>query len=211
MKKGLAPIVNVECTHLVLGTLPGDQSLRSQRYYSHPNNQFWLILGEVYGEVVPGDYEHRVAFLLRHSLSVWDIFRSAEREGSLDSAIKNGRPNDFANLFERCPRLRTVGFNGGKAQALFKRHIATQSGVPISELKMVVLPSTSATPGQNVLPVEEKIAHWRDFLLSRHTASFEMWGGRTLSEPLGARDDKALRKPGDGVIIERTRTLRPNS
>ena len=191
MKKGLAPIVDVECTHLILGTLPGDRSLQSQSYYSHPTNQFWLILGEVYREGVPGDYEHRVAFLLRHGLAVWDVFRSAEREGSLDFAIKNGRPNDFAKLFERCQCLRTIGFNGGKAQALFRRHIASRPGVPVSELTMAVLPSTSPTPGRNVLSIEEKIAHWRDFLLSKHTASLESRGrssrSSTLSGPLAAR------------------------
>lgn len=70
MKEGLAPIVDVNSTHLILGTMPGRGSLKFQRYYAHGANQFWQILETVYGEKIPDHYERRVEFLLHHGIAV---------------------------------------------------------------------------------------------------------------------------------------------
>lgn len=164
-KEGLAPIVDANSTHLILGTIPGDESLRLQRYYAHGANQLWQILGKVYWEEVQDEYEHRVDFLLLHGIAVWDVLHSANRKGSLDSAIKNGIANDFSGLFVRFPKLRAVGFNGTTARTLFERHVASQPEVPMDELRCVALPSTSATPGRYVKSLAAKVAHWRNFLL----------------------------------------------
>lgn len=169
MKEGLAPIVDVNSTHLILGTMPGRGSLKFQRYYAHGANQFWQILETVYGETIPNHYERRVEFLLHHGIALWDVLRSADREGSLDSAIKNELANDFAGLFERFPRLRSIGLHGTTAAKLFRRHIAFQRGVPIGDLQCTVLPSTSSTPGRYVKSFEEKMTCWRDFLLRTAT------------------------------------------
>ncbi|CAJ3540417.1 G:T/U mismatch-specific DNA glycosylase [Burkholderia pseudomallei] len=40
MKEGLAPIVDVNSTHLILGTIPGTEPLKFQHYYAHGANQF---------------------------------------------------------------------------------------------------------------------------------------------------------------------------
>ncbi|MFJ1260891.1 DNA-deoxyinosine glycosylase [Cupriavidus sp. CuC1] len=156
--EGLAPIVDANCTHLILGTIPGDESLRLQRYYAHGANQLWQILGKVYSEEVQDEYEDRVAFLLRHGIAVWDVLRSADRKASLDSAIKNEIASDFAGLFGQFPQLRAVEFNGTTARTLFGRHVASQPGVPMEELRCVVLPSTSWTPGRHVKSPAEKQA-----------------------------------------------------
>lgn len=42
MKQGLDPIENESCETLILGSLPGDISIKLQQYYAHPRNHFWL-------------------------------------------------------------------------------------------------------------------------------------------------------------------------
>ena len=49
IKHGLAPVVDQKSRVLILGTLPGDDSLRLQRYYRNPTNKFWTLLSDVFG------------------------------------------------------------------------------------------------------------------------------------------------------------------
>ena len=161
MKQGFAPIIDENSRVLILGSLPGDESIRQQRYYAHPNNQFWKILSTVYGQQINARYECRVEFLRRNGLALWDVLRSAERAGSLDSAIRGEVANDFSSLFENYRELRRVAFNGGQAQTLLGRYIARQLPNLAKSLDMDVLPSTS---GRHVLSFEEKVARWTMFL-----------------------------------------------
>lgn len=161
VKLGLPPVIWESSRILILGTMPGDDSLRLQEYYAHGNNQLWKILSEVYGETVGADYSQRLAFLHHRGLALWDVLRSAERAGSLDSGIKSEAANDFADLLKTYTSLKAIVFNGGKAQTLFRRHVERSlATVATTSLRRVVLPSTSPTPGRNVLPFEEKVVRW---------------------------------------------------
>ncbi|MEQ1890944.1 MAG: DNA-deoxyinosine glycosylase [Planctomycetota bacterium] len=164
MKQGLDPIIDESSSVLILGTLPGEESLRLRQYYANPANQFWPILSRVYDEPLQAGYDARLALVKNKGLALWDVLRSAEREGSLDSAIRSEVANDFSALCEMFPRLHTIAFNGGKAQTLFQRHVARKTALPARRLQ--VLPSTSPTPGRNVLPFEQKLALWRAFLIA---------------------------------------------
>ena len=160
MKYGFAPVINRESRLLILGSLPGDESICQQRYYAHHKNQFWLILSCVFGEPIQSDYDHRIQFLQRNRVALWDVLREAERSGSLDSAIRNESVNDFASLFSDYPNLRKIVFNGRKAEILFRRYVIRQNPYLPEELEMSGLPSTSPTPGRNVLSLEQKIKRW---------------------------------------------------
>ncbi len=140
---GLEPSIDENCTHIILGSMPGVVSLREQQYYAHPQNRFWRLMAHLLeGTAPPDEYAARLSMLLRHRIALWDSIDSCEREGSLDSAIRNVRANDFSDLLERYPRLHTFCLNGGKSAAIFRR--ANRELIARRDLTFHALPSTSA-------------------------------------------------------------------
>ena len=162
MKYGFAPVINRESRLLILGSLPGDESIRQQRYYAHPKNQFWPILASVFGEPIHSNYDDRIRFLKRNGVALWDVLLEAERPGSLDSAIRKEVVNDFQFLFRTYPNLQKILFNGQKAESLFRRYVIRQNPHLHEELEMIGLPSSSPTPGRGVLSFERKIEKWKN-------------------------------------------------
>src|SRR5439155_17530629 len=82
VKVGLPPIARADARLFVLGSLPGDASLAAQRYYAHPTNQFWRLLGSAIGEdLQPLSYEHRLERLAERGVGLWDVIASAARAG----------------------------------------------------------------------------------------------------------------------------------
>lgn len=100
--------------------MPGKQSLEKQQYYGNPRNHFWPIMSELLETEVPDDYVKRIALLKHNAIGLWDTIETCEREGSLDAAIRNEKPNDFQTLFEEYPNIQLVLFNGAKAFEVFK-------------------------------------------------------------------------------------------
>src|SRR3954469_9703151 len=87
VKGGLPPIARTDARLFVLGSLPGDASLAAQRYYAHPSNQFWRLLGGAIGENLEAlRYEARLERLAERRIGLWDVIASADRRGSLDQA-----------------------------------------------------------------------------------------------------------------------------
>ena len=67
----MAPAGAHDSRLLLLGSLPGDASLAAQRYYAHPTNQFWRLLGLALGEELAGlAYEERLIRLAARGVSV---------------------------------------------------------------------------------------------------------------------------------------------
>lgn len=153
-RAGLPGIVPPDARLLILGSLPGDRSLAEGRYYAHPRNQFWHLVGAVLGENLPAlDYPARLERLAARRIGLWDIYAEAVRQGSLDAAIRDGRPNDLAGLCAGLPELRLVAFNGRKAGGgarLLPPGIAH-----------AILPSSSPA---HTLAYDEKLRAWQDAL-----------------------------------------------
>jgi hypoxanthine-DNA glycosylase len=140
-KQGLAPIVGPSPKVLILGTLPGDVSLRQQQYYANAGNRFWKLMQEVLGETAPTDYEEKVKWLYKHHIALWDVMYAAVRQGSLDSAIGQVQPNDLAAFLRNNPSITHIGLNGGKAQQAFTLYFAFLP--ELKDIKVVALYSTS--------------------------------------------------------------------
>ena len=73
---------------------------------------------------MPLTYADKCALLLHHHIALWDTLGYCEREGSLDSDIKNEQPNAVCELLAAQPQIKAVFCNGGKAAAAFKRYFA---------------------------------------------------------------------------------------
>lgn len=154
-RAGFPPVVDSSTRVLVLGSLPGESSLAAGRYYAHPQNQFWRLAGAVIArEDLPAlDYDDRLAVLLAAGVGLWDTVASAERRGSLDSAIRAAEPTPLAEFAATLPALRAVAFNGGTSARIGRPQLAGSS-----ELALVDLPSSSAAHA--ALPLAAKRARW---------------------------------------------------
>ncbi len=162
MLDGLAPLGDERARILILGSFPGEASLVAARYYGHPRNHFWRLIGGVVGEDLHAmSYDDRIAALATHRIAVWDVIARCERQGSLDSAITAEVPNDIAGLLRRWTGIRTIAFNGGKA-AGYRRRVATL--VEASDVRLVALPSSSPANATHSLAIKQ--AAWREALVS---------------------------------------------
>jgi hypoxanthine-DNA glycosylase len=157
-------VLDARVETLVLGSFPSAASLAAGRYYAHPRNQFWRIVGAILDEPFDGlAYDERLTRLLAHGVGLWDVIAACERVGSLDAAIRNALPNDVTRVLKRAPRLRRVVFNGqtaGRAAA----------GFAAAGLATAVVPSSSAAHA--TLSFEHKVALWRQALADHRRSAF---------------------------------------
>jgi TDG/mug DNA glycosylase family protein len=135
----MAPVGSTDARLLILGSLPGEASLRAQRYYAHPQNQFWRLLGMAIGEDLQGmAYDERLARLSARGIALWDVVGEARRQGSLDGAIRSPSANKLVDFVLTHSKLKAVAFNGKTAARLGR---AALSGFNDGEL--IDLPSSS--------------------------------------------------------------------
>lgn len=149
------PVVN-EATHtIILGSLPGAASLLARRYYNHPRNQFWRLLGAVLGlDLLELEYEARLMALTQRGFGLWDVIADAEREGSLDAAIRGARAHDLQRLVVDLPDLRTIAFNGATAARIGTKQLAKVN----KPYRLVALPSSSPA---HAVPFQDKLTKWQ--------------------------------------------------
>ena len=153
-KRAFDPVVDANTRLLILGSLPGDASLRAAQYYGHPRNAFWRLIGGVVGRDLGAlPYEERLAALKAAGVGLWDVIASAERPGSLDAAIRRPEAADLRGLVAGLPELRAVAFNGGTAAKLGRAVLS----VPPAGVVLIDLPSSSPAHAR---PFAEKAAAW---------------------------------------------------
>jgi hypoxanthine-DNA glycosylase len=140
IRTAFPPSVSSDARLLILGSLPGEESLRQGRYYAHPTNAFWWLIGEVTGEPLPSlPYEARLERLKAHRIGLWDVIATARRQGSLDQAIREAELRDLAGFVDGLPDLRAVAFNGATSARHGRRQLAG-----VARLALLELPSSSA-------------------------------------------------------------------
>ena len=155
---GFAPVYAPDAQLLILGSMPSVQSLAQGFYYAHPRNAFWRILADVWEAPLPQTIDEKRQLLLDHRTSLWDSIGSCERPGSLDSSIRAAQVNDFAQLFDHCPEIGRICFNG---QTAYRQFAAHASGFLMGR-QALLLPSTSPA---HTMKYEEKLRLWRQAIL----------------------------------------------
>jgi len=152
------PVVGPGARQLILGSMPGEASLRAGQYYAHPRNAFWPIMGDLLGFAPDLPYADRLQRLTAAGIALWDVIAGCERSGSLDADIvrTSVRTNDFAGFFATYPGIERVFFNGAAAETNFRRHVLPQAAPSCRQL--LRLPSTS--PAHAARGYAEKLAAW---------------------------------------------------
>ena len=156
-KISFAPIINEEAKILILGSLPSDKSLEKGEYYGHLQNKFWRVIATITGNELPVSYADKKQLLLKSDIGIWDVAHSAQRAGSMDSAIKDVEPNDINGLIAMHSDIKVIGFNGTKAQSLFDKHFTRNP-----EIRYILLPSTS--PANAAISFDNLCKAWRQLL-----------------------------------------------
>ena len=119
----LGPIIDNNSKILILGSLPGPESLKNQKYYDKNGNVFWKIIYSIYGDTsLPENYNEKIKIITKNSLALWDVLESAHRKTAADSDILLEEPNDFDTFLERYPNLKAIIFNGRMAEASFEKY-----------------------------------------------------------------------------------------
>jgi hypoxanthine-DNA glycosylase len=154
------PIINNTCKILILGTMPGMKSLEMKQYYANERNVFWKIIFKIFDYQYTNDYEIRKNLLINNKIAIWDTLKNCQREGSLDSDIRNAEPNDISQLIREHPNITSIIFNGKYAENFYKKYNELIPG-----MNYISLPSTS--PANARYKLEYKINAWsaiKDFL-----------------------------------------------
>lgn len=162
-KRSFPPVIGGEAKVLILGSLPGEESLRQGQYYAYRHNAFWPIMGKLLAFDPSLPYEERLECLKAAGVALWDVIGSARRKGSLDLHIREIEPNPVARLLSGNPGIGFIGCNGAQSYTQLKR--SAPELFSKNPLVIARLPSTS--PAAAAMRFEEKLAAWRivlDFL-----------------------------------------------
>ncbi len=158
---GFPPLEASPCRLLLLGSMPGRESLARRQYYAHPRNAFWPLVCTLLGGDPAAPYPERCRLLTAHGISLWDVLAACIRPGSLDASIvrQSEIPNPLAGFCRRHPELKAIACNGRGTEALLRRHFLKPQPELCNSLKLISLPSTS--PANARLRPSQKLALWR--------------------------------------------------
>ncbi len=149
----ISPVFDKDSRILILGSFPSVRSREEGFFYGHPQNRFWRVTAEVFGEKTPMAVDEKKCLLLRNHISLWDVIGSCEIDGSSDSSIRNVTVNDLSVILETAD-IQRVFLNGKKAEQLYKKYL-----LPVVKRDAVCLPSTS--PANASWSLEKLVEAWK--------------------------------------------------
>ncbi|MCH8317784.1 MAG: DNA-deoxyinosine glycosylase, partial [Bacteroidetes bacterium] len=133
-----SPIIDERSKVLILGTMPGKDSLRKKEYYGNKRNMFWNLMFEILKVEQTENYKEKKIMLLNNGITLWDVLESCDRVGSQDKNIKNAIVNDFEAFYRKYPGISAVFFNGKTAYKYYQDVVGFNDKKTFNDL-----PSTS--------------------------------------------------------------------
>jgi TDG/mug DNA glycosylase family protein len=130
---------------LILGTLPGGESLKRGEYYANTSNSFWRIMDCLFGARLDLPYRDRLKVLTHNGIAI---------------LLSTVAPNDFATFLQSHPKVQMICFNGRAAERIFLRNVSADAAT----IRYELLPSTS--PANTRMTYEQKLSQWHDCLSS---------------------------------------------
>ncbi len=157
-------ISNKDSRILILGSMPGKESLAKNEYYAHPRNSFWKIMKEILNFPEEATYSARKKILLGNKIALWDVLQTCTRKSSLDSDIIESTIicNDFKKFYRSRPKIKNVFFNGKKVEAVYMKYVYPNMPDSLRQKIYTGLPSTS--PANARYTLNAKIKAWRVIL-----------------------------------------------
>lgn len=150
----LDPIFNERSEILILGSFPSVASRKAAFYYGHPQNRFWRVLAEIFGQPLPTSNDERRELILSNRLALWDVIASCRIRGSADNAITDVVPNDLSRILSGAP-IKKIIVNGRMAEKYYLKFQYPKTGI-----LSTALPSTS--PANAAWSIERLIDAWRE-------------------------------------------------
>ena len=157
-----SPIAKDDARVLILGSIPSVASLQKREYYGHKRNAFWYIMSKLLGFEDDLPYNKRAEIIVSHHIAIWDVINRCKREGSLDSAIKNSKVNDFGKFFGEHREIKHIFFNGQRAYGEYKRYALPILDDKYKKIPLSVLPSTS--PANAKMSRDKKLEEWKKII-----------------------------------------------
>ena len=136
--QGFSPIVNDNSELVILGTIPGNVTLKNylltgnqDYYFNFSRNHFWQTIGQIFDlnlqlitDKSNTGYQYRKDMLLKYKIALWDIYATCERAigNASDKAIKNPKANDLKAFLKKYPNIKYVVTNGIKTFKLLQEN-----------------------------------------------------------------------------------------
>ena len=160
--KSFNPIIDVHSKILILGSMPSVKSLEQQEYYAHPQNRFWKIMAVLcnYPNLYKSNFKMKTDVMLKNNIALWDVIKTCNREGSLDSAIEDEKPNDIRNLLKKYSNIKKIYLNGNKSYSAFKKYFPDL----LEKYTCFKMPSTS--PANAKYSLEKLLTEWENIIQS---------------------------------------------
>lgn len=130
---GFEPLFDKNSKILILGSFPSVKSRQNRFYYGNKQNRFWKTLCEFFGETAE-TVDDKKSLCLRRNVALWDIVKSCEIDGSMDSDIKEYELVNLNEVLLNSP-ITKILCNGAKAYELTAKNYV---GLPV-----IKMPSTS--------------------------------------------------------------------
>jgi hypoxanthine-DNA glycosylase len=170
----MEPVIPDDVRILILGSMPGAESLLKQQYYAFERNFFWPIMYKLTGaesrDPWNETYMQRLVRLAEYRIGLWDVMQQCLREGSLDGNIREAVPNPIEELLALHPGISVIGCNGSTAY----RHLSRIAGKAKGSVKdtgftwhgveVLRLPSSSPVPSAQYRTMQDRLRVWSQLL-----------------------------------------------